>query len=237
MTDEEIVLEKKKRPYSWLIFAALIFALITLNIAAVFQLSEQTRVEREAAELHEEKVRRGAAKYVANCARCHEDDGSGSELAPSLNDIVFLSTVSNEFLQHTITEGRPRTIMPAWGQDEGGSLTDQDIEEVVTFIRNWENPVVEMGRTLTASGLPADSLEGGRESFLWYCAECHGDEGQIPNGVDDIVANSPERLRNRTEAEQREQVLFGGAEMPGLSNLLSPAELEGIMKLINSWPR
>lgn len=237
MTDEEIVLEKKKRPYSWLIFAALIFALITLNIAAVFQLSEQTRVEREAAELHEEKVRRGAAKYVANCARCHEDDGSGSELAPSLNDIVFLSTVSNEFLQHTITEGRPRTIMPAWGQDEGGSLTDQDIEEVVTFIRNWENPVVEMGRTLTASGLPADSLEGGRESFLWYCAECHGDEGQIPNGVDDIVANSPERLRNRTEAEQREQVLFGGAEMPGLSNLLSPAELEGIIKLINSWPR
>jgi mono/diheme cytochrome c family protein len=237
MTSEEIVPEIEKRPYSWVIFGALIFALITLNIAAIFQLSEQTRVEREAAIIHEEKVRRGAAKYVANCARCHNDDGSGSELAPTLNDIAFLSSVSDEFLQHTITEGRPRTIMPAWGQDEGGLLTDQEIEEVVTFIRNWEIPTVEMGRTVTASGLPADSLEGGRESFLWYCAECHGDEGQIPNGVDDIVANSPERLRNRTEAEQREQISFGGAEMPGLGNILSPSELEGLIKLVNSWPR
>jgi mono/diheme cytochrome c family protein len=236
MTDEELVPEIKRRPYSWVIFAALIFALITLNIAAVFQLSEQARVEREAAELHEERVRRGAAKFVANCARCHADDGSGTELAPSLNEITFLTSVGDEFLQHTITEGRPRTIMPAWGQDEGGLLTDQEIEEIVTFIRNWENPTVEMGRTFTASGLPADSLEGGRESFLWYCAECHGDEGEIPVGVDDIVANSSERLRNRTEAEQREQILFGGAEMPGLGNILSPAELEGLMKLVNSWP-
>jgi len=218
-------------------FAMLTFVLIALNIAAVFQLSEQGRVERAAASLQEEQVRRGAATFVANCAQCHGDDGEGSEVAPRLNDVEFLSPVSDDFLRHTIAEGRPRTIMPAWGQDEGGPLTYQEIDQVVAFIRNWEEPVVEVGRTLTASGLQADTVAGGQETFVWFCSECHGDDGTVPAGSQDIVANSPERLNQLTEADLRKQILNGGDEMPGLGALLSPAEVEGLIKFIDTWSR
>lgn len=230
--------EAEDRPrYQWTMFAALAFVLIALNVAAVFQLSERARVEREAASLREERVRRGGATFVANCARCHGDNGEGSDVAPRLNDKEFLSSVSDDFLRHTITEGRPRTIMPAWGQDEGGPLTYQEIDQLVGFLRNWEEPVVEIGRTLTASGLPADSVAGGQETFVWFCAECHGDDGTVPSGTKDIVANSPERLNQLTEADIRERILNGGDEMPGLGGLLSPAEVDGLIRFINTWPR
>lgn len=127
--------------------------------------------------------------------------------------------------------------MPAWGQGEGGPMTLQEIDQVVVFFRNWEKPVVEVGRTLTASGLPADSIAGGQETFIWFCAECHGDDGELPAGTKDIVANSPERLLELTEPDIRGQILEGGDEMPGLATLLSPAEVDGLLKLIDSWPR
>lgn len=236
-TENQVAENKGQSRYQWVMFAALVFVLLSLNVAAVFRLSEQARVERDAASLQEKDVRRGAAIYVVNCAQCHGDTGEGTNKAPILNDREFLSTVSDNFLLHTIADGRPRTIMPAWGQDEGGPLTFQEIEQVVVFIRNWEKPVVEVGRTLTASGLPADSVEGGQETFVWFCVECHGDDGTLPSGTQDIVANSPERLNELTEDDIRIQILEGGDEMPGLSSLLSPAEVEGLIKYINTWPR
>jgi mono/diheme cytochrome c family protein len=223
--------------YHRLIFVTMVAVLVTLNIALVFQLSEPSRVERDAATLHEEQVRRGSALFVGNCATCHGADGMGTETGPTLNDKAFLSEVSDNFLRNTIANGRPRTAMPAWGQDEGGPLTHQEIDRLVAFVRNWERPVEQVGRTLTASGLPADSVEGGEETFIWFCADCHGDDGKIPTGTQDIIANSPERLREKNEEDARLQILQGGDEMPGLASLLSPTEVEGLIQFINTWPR
>ncbi|MFQ5612610.1 MAG: c-type cytochrome [Anaerolineae bacterium] len=230
--------ENEKRPgYHWPMFVTLASVLVALNIALTFHLSERARVERNATGLHEEQVRRGAALFVANCAVCHGDDGQGTEKAPGLNDKGLLSAVSDDFLRHTIADGRPRAAMPAWGQDEGGPLTAQEIDQLVAFIRNWEKPAVEIGRTLTASGLPAESAAGGQETFIWFCAGCHGDDGTIPTGTQDIILNSPQRLRQKTEADVRLQIMEGGDEMPGLANLLSPAEVDGLIEFMNTWPR
>lgn len=80
MTEVNQAQEVEQRPrYQWVMFAALTFVLLSLNIAAVFQLSERTRVEREATNLLVEQVRRGAAIFIANCAECHGDDGEGTE--------------------------------------------------------------------------------------------------------------------------------------------------------------
>lgn len=223
--------------YHRLIFITLVALLVTLNIALVFQLSEPSRVERDSATLREEQIRRGSALFVSNCAICHGGDGMGTETAPILNDKEFLSAVSDNFLRNTIANGRPRTAMPAWGQDEGGPLTHQEIDRIVAFIRNWERPAEQVGRTLTASGLPADSVEGGEETFIWFCAECHGEDGKVPTGTQDIVANSPERLREMTEEDIRLRILQGGDEMPELASVLSPAEVQGLLQFINTWPR
>lgn len=226
-----------ERPYSWTTFAAMAFALVAVNVAVIFQLSETSRVQRTAAASREERVRRGAAAYGSRCAQCHGGDGKGTDQAPSINDKAFLGSVTDEFLHDTIAQGRPRTIMPAWGQDFGGPLTGQEIDEVVAFIRNWEKPVVEVGRTTTVSGLPAESAEGGRETFAYFCAECHGEDGSIPSGTQGIVANAPERLRQLSEADLRQRINAGGDEMPGLGSLLSAAEVEGLVKFVASWPR
>ncbi|MBG7609472.1 MAG: c-type cytochrome [Anaerolineae bacterium] len=241
MTTDDNLQIKQQSNYRWVIFTGLAALLITLNLALTFQLSEQTRVKVAASNILQTHIHKGASIFISYCAICHGGDGKGTDRAPILNDKLFLSSVSDDFLQHTISDGRPRTDMPAWGQEEGGPLTSQEIFQVVAFFRNWEKPVVDVGRTKTASGLPADSLAGGQETFIWYCAECHGDDGDLPSGSEDIVANSPERLRELTDDDIRQRILEGGLEesneMPGLKGLLSVAEIEGLMKFIDTWQR
>lgn len=227
----------KEGNFPWVMFLGLVLILLVVDFLPIYRLSEQHRVEEAAKREREEKVRRGAALFVANCARCHGAEGYGTNRAPMLHSKYYLGQVSDSFLKHTISDGRPRTIMPAWGQDSGGPLNPQEIDQLVAFIRNWETPLVEVGRTVTASGLPAASVEGGQETFEWFCSECHGRDGKTPTGSEDRVANSPETLAKLDDPTIRQRILDGGKEMPGFRALLSQAEVEGLLAFINTWPR
>jgi cytochrome c oxidase cbb3-type subunit 3/ubiquinol-cytochrome c reductase cytochrome c subunit len=86
-------------------------------------------------------VARGAMLYEENCAVCHGEDGGGLDEssrapngAPSLNNPVFLDTASDGFIRYSIAEGRPGTSMEAYA----GVLTDQEIDDLVAFIRSWQ---------------------------------------------------------------------------------------------------
>lgn len=89
--------------------------------------------------------------------------------------------------------------------------------------------------SFTASGLPSDSLEGGRESFLWLCANCHGEDGKVPAGTQGIIANSPERLSALTEVDIRLRITEGGDEMPAFGALFSPTAVDGLVKYLDTW--
>jgi len=75
--------------YRWAMFTALTFLLVGLNIAAIFYLSERSRVARAALSLREEQVRRGAATFVANCATCHGEDGKQTSVKEFPKGIEF----------------------------------------------------------------------------------------------------------------------------------------------------
>jgi cbb3-type cytochrome c oxidase subunit III len=84
---------------------------------------------------------RGAEVYARECAVCHGEAGEGLDEspraplgAPSLNNPVFLATASDGFIRHAIANGRRGTVM----QPYAGLLTDQEIDDLVAFIRNWE---------------------------------------------------------------------------------------------------
>lgn len=84
---------------------------------------------------------RGAEVYAEACAVCHGEAGGGRDEAPaapngapSLNNPVFLATASDGFMRYSVAEGRPGTPMPGYA----GSLTDQQIDDLVVFIRSWE---------------------------------------------------------------------------------------------------
>lgn len=85
----------------------------------------------------------GKEKYTVLCASCHGNSGKGdgpaaAALTPkprSLADEKYMKTLSNEYLFKIIKNGGASVgkspLMPAWG----GQLKDQDIWNVVAYIR------------------------------------------------------------------------------------------------------
>ena len=79
----------------------------------------------------------GMVIWGANCATCHGTTGQGGE-GPALNSKEFLSTISDDQMHRIISAGITSTSMPSWLVDFGGQLTDQQIAEVVAYIRSWQ---------------------------------------------------------------------------------------------------
>ncbi len=76
--------------------------------------------------------------YTEKCARCHKDDGSGGKTeiegttinAENLTSDKMKKEPDAEYIEH-ITDGIPGEGMPAFK----GKLTEQEIKDVVVFIR------------------------------------------------------------------------------------------------------
>ena len=79
----------------------------------------------------------GAQLWGLNCAACHGLNGQGVS-APALNSQEFFAGTSDEQIAGIVRGGVPGTAMPAWWNEYGGPLTDQQITAVVTYIRSWE---------------------------------------------------------------------------------------------------
>src|SRR5215510_15519064 len=78
--------------------------------------------------------------YTQSCAGCHGRDGRLGA-ARSLNDPLYLAFVSDDAMRQVISKGRPGTNMPAFSEQAGGHLTDQQIELLVTGMRSrWSKP-------------------------------------------------------------------------------------------------
>lgn len=88
---------------------------------------------------------RGAAIFAQYCRPCHGDDGQG-RIGPPLNPAYraqqHLTDLTNSanldqnqlFVMDTIMCGRVGTLMPTWGQSQGGALSDEQIRDLLTLI-------------------------------------------------------------------------------------------------------
>lgn len=124
---------------------------------------------------------RGAKLYAANRARCHGERGEGrlEGNATALNNQDFLAIATDNFLRQTTLVGRPGTAMPAWARSHGGSLGDQEIEDLVALLRSWQKVPA---RPLRAGPVRGDPRQGGW-LYATKCANCHGPEGKgLPPG-------------------------------------------------------
>jgi cytochrome c oxidase cbb3-type subunit 3/ubiquinol-cytochrome c reductase cytochrome c subunit len=85
---------------------------------------------------------RGEAIYTKHCASCHGPNGlpgrDPSLVGTAIGNAVFLEQASAAFLVYAIAHGRTGTVMQAFSDVEGGPLSDQDIEDVVTYMRSWQ---------------------------------------------------------------------------------------------------
>jgi mono/diheme cytochrome c family protein len=82
-------------------------------------------------------VTSGQQLFGLNCASCHGTNGQGVD-APALNSQQFLTSVSDEQMHGIVAGGVPGTEMPAWWDEYGGPLTDQQIAAVVAYVRSWQ---------------------------------------------------------------------------------------------------
>lgn len=124
---------------------------------------------------------RGKALYVAHCATCHGNlgrgDGPGAatmmrgfgRVPRNLTDNAYMSRKSDAQLTEIIKwsggQGKHGSLlpMPQWGL----TLKDQDIADVLAYVRVLHNPP-------RIKGDPAS----GKKLFAQYCSACHGLTGQ-----------------------------------------------------------
>lgn len=205
---------------------------LTLAIFVSFQvfiLREPARIT--AAETYHKDVAIAAGKdlFTKNCATCHGVDGEGED-APALNNKQFLSTTDDGTIFSITSSGVPNTQMPAWNQSHGGPLTDEDINNVVAYIRSWQPTAPD----ITVTVKPGDASKG-MVIFSSTCFICHGQDGK---GTDRAPAlNDPARLRQFDDAFYRDTIMNGRPSkgMPTWGTVLSPEQVNDLIALIDQW--
>lgn len=119
----------------------------------IYWLGEPGRQEGRDVDTARIFTNRGEEIYLegAQCVTCHGADGTGGSTsvaltsetgefiaqvsweAPALNTV--LSRFSEDEVLHTLNYGR-NGVMPAWGAPGGGPLTEQQLEEIMFYLRS-----------------------------------------------------------------------------------------------------
>jgi mono/diheme cytochrome c family protein len=179
--------------------------LVSIAVAAIIYVgfTEEDSMAEQARSQHGEAIEVGAELFETNCSGCHGIKGEGIPgLAPGLNDGHFFTNRLDEvgwegtledYIVSTVSTGqtvstRPelyvgggKPAMPAWSQQFGGPLREDQVRNLATFILNWEATAlgdVELAELPTPSAEETDPLARGEEVFASQgCGGCHTIEG------------------------------------------------------------
>ena len=135
-------------------------------------------------------LEQGAQLFIENCAIRHGFDGQGRIGAKLAKD--WPSIQPNLRIKSVISNGVPGSLMPAWGQENGGSLTDPEIDTIVEYILNWQTgnfPIVPLtleqfpDTTLVSPPGVTGDPNRGADLYANNCSTCHGTDGEGRIGV------------------------------------------------------
>lgn len=203
------------------IIIGIVAFMISMMVMGYAAIREPARLERFTDARVGRQIEMGADLYDANCATCHGihgkaeecyDPSSGEPVGciglpldyspllcgdPSLRMQAMNWQGSKEaFIRSTLASGRPGTEMPAWSDQFGGPLRNDQIVDLSMFVLNWETEelcstpinLYEWPETYEAFAgeFPEGDAANGQQLFLTYgCTGCHGnleDEGSAAVG-------------------------------------------------------
>jgi cytochrome c oxidase cbb3-type subunit 3 len=189
--------------------------------------------------------------YRQNCAGCHGADGKLGP-APPLNDAVFLSIIPDSVLLRVIREGRPGTPMPAFVANQGGPLTEAQVNALAMGIKpRWGPAQTSDGSvppyTVTTGSGAGDKSRGARV-FARACASCHGSVGEGGKSSDGGAGaiNHPAFLALISDQALRRLAITGRPDL-GMPNYadksarpddyqpMTSAEIVDLVALLASW--
>lgn len=129
--------------------------------------------------------------YGANCAGCHGAHGQNGG-AMNLANPEYQALIDDASMREVIAKGEKGALMPAFAQENGGQLTDKQIDALVEGIRGtWLKENVFGGETpppykATHSG---DAAKG-KTVYAIACARCHGVSALEPGQAGSILDGS-----------------------------------------------
>ncbi len=205
---------------------------LTLAILAAFQVylfREPGRIQAaEAADLAEAQAA-GRQLYTDNCVSCHGENGEGG-VGPALNSHDLLQTTPDLTFAGLIRTGVPGALMPAWGQAHGGPFTDEQVAQIVAFIRAWEPTAPEIVNVSTEP----DPVRGA-VIFSNTCFICHGENGRGTDRAPKL--NDPALLKDFDDAWYRATIANGrpAKGMPTWGTVLAPGQINDLVALLAAW--
>ena len=275
LSDDELETTKLDKTLTW---GLLSLAFIAIALP-VYWLREPGRQDGAIEGFDQRAVDRGAILFQsaqaelepgqisAGCADCHGNRGQGGVVpfvmahptnegevipvnwtAPALDDVLL--RFSEDEVRDILVYGRPPTPMPAWGVQGGGALGDQQINDLVAFLKSIQVSPDEAKKE-------ADGVTGGEELFNAYCARCHTlgwsyrDSYEEPRALPGGGALGPSlrdglTLRQFPNREDHVQFVTEGSEygvnygrrgiggresggMPGFGRMLTKEQIEAIV--------
>jgi mono/diheme cytochrome c family protein len=138
MTPREFEPEWLERSLDRYYTVGLVFMVILLAAFPIYRLREPDLRSDATTQQNNVYQTEGAALFKSNCAKCHGAQGNGGETAPTLHSKQFLGAISDGQIALLISGGITGSSMPAWNVDFGGPMTDQQIQELVVYLRSLE---------------------------------------------------------------------------------------------------
>ena len=122
------------------------------------------------------------------CSGCHGADGRFGPARP-LNDPVYMSIASDDYLRKVIVNGVSGTMMPPMATSQGGPMTDQQVDDIVNGMRQaWGTDASAKGAP-PLQGKPGNAANG-LVVFATHCATCHGAHGRGTPTAGSVVDNA-----------------------------------------------
>ena len=119
------------------LIAGLVFMVVLIVGFAVYRVREPS-LRKDAAASQQISYREiGTKLFASSCSSCHGKGAVGGS-APVLNAKEFLKSTTDSQIQSLIAGGVPGTDMPAWGIEFGGTLTDEQVRQITTYLRSLE---------------------------------------------------------------------------------------------------
>lgn len=237
------------RTQTWVGFLATMLLLASLGILIVREPVVQVRAAE--AQL-QAAITEGTDLYLENCVVCHGASGEGLGVYPALD---VAATMDADSLYKTIERGRYSTQMAAYGIDEGGILSQSQIDALVALVQHgdWgkiytvaeardlippEMVVAEILEETLAqvNTLPdGERLSGGLTLYAENCASCHG---AYLEGTTLAPALDTDELR-ATESYEIARIIEQGVPgtlMAGWDAALDDTEVDALVALVLRWP-
>jgi putative heme-binding domain-containing protein len=131
----------------------------------------------------------GEYEFRINCALCHGLGAHGGGRGPDLTRAQKKHVHSDDEMFQVISNGIPGTVMPANGTNgQGVGMTDEEIWQIITYIRSVE---------VKAAAKPTGNTAHGKELFYGdaNCSLCHMVEGKGGRVGPELTAVGGSRTR------------------------------------------